>query len=295
MLVKNKDSSILTLRNQNRVIYANYVAQQKRVDGGCQNRIKLETGNTGDYSIIPKLLEGARETTASEKDSYISLNSCPIAVVIDPYATDKIYLALTTNQATYKSASIGTWVKISSTEYDALQTNVLNTTIGGVDSTTLSNIGGSGFIASDFIVTHSSGSVALPTSSYFFAVVVKVKSPTTATLDGFRAYTNNSTSSYDGFVQRGGTLPALTAGTNYFVLKGASVKSTGDGLIAVSAPGDGTADAQSMHMVVGATSDYNLRYTTTLPITESTSLATSFSSRAFGIQGLASTSIQWVT
>lgn len=35
MLVKNKDASSLTLRNQNRTLYANYIVQQSRLDGGC--------------------------------------------------------------------------------------------------------------------------------------------------------------------------------------------------------------------------------------------------------------------
>ena len=294
-----KDASYVTLRNQNRMIYANYRIQQNNVQQGCQIRVALENGGVADADIIPKLLEGARETTAAEVQIDISSGACPVAnipdVAVDPYLTDKIYASLTTSAASYKAATTGSWVAITSTEYTALQTNVTNTTVAGVDTTTLDNIGGSGFIASDFIVTHASGSVAIPTNSYFFAVVVKIKNPTTTILNGFRAYTNNSTSSYDGFVQRGNILPVLTAGMNYLVLKGASVKSTGNGLIAVSAPGDGTADAQSWHMVLGATAAYSLRFETTLPITESTTLSNSFANRAFGIQGLASTSIQWVT
>ena len=291
-----KDASYVTLRNQNKMLYANYISKNRNNDVGCvTSRTGLQDGIAAG-SIIPDLLEGARETTQEERDRILLTSACqfPVAVV-DPYTTDKIYLSLTTSAAAYKAAATGSWVSITSTEYTTIQTNVTNTTVAGVDSTTIDNIGGSGFIASDFIVTHASGSVAIPTNSYFFAVVIKIQNPTTTTLNGFRAYTNNSTSSYDGFVQRGNILPVLTAGMNYLVLKGASVKSTGNGLIAVSAPGDGTVNSQSWHMVLGATVDYSLRFETTLPITESTTLSSSFANRAFGIQGLASTSIQWVT
>ncbi len=60
-----KDASFVTLRNQNRMIYANYRIQQNNVQQGCQLRVALENGGVADADIIPKLLEGARETTAA--------------------------------------------------------------------------------------------------------------------------------------------------------------------------------------------------------------------------------------
>lgn len=41
MLLKNKDSSFLTIQRQNRTIYADYISQKQRVNSGCQLSIKL--------------------------------------------------------------------------------------------------------------------------------------------------------------------------------------------------------------------------------------------------------------
>jgi hypothetical protein len=73
-----KDASFVTLRNQNRMLYANYIIQQNNVDGGCQIRVALENGGVADASIIPKLLEGARETTVEERDRILESESCPV-------------------------------------------------------------------------------------------------------------------------------------------------------------------------------------------------------------------------
>lgn len=295
-----KDASYVTLRNQNRMLYANYVIQQNNVQQGCQVRAELQNGGVADGDIIPKLLEGARATTAAERDAEVASEACPVTVTpVDPYLTDKIYLSLTTNAAAYKAAASGTWVAVTSIEYTTIQTNVTNTSLCGLDSTTLGTIGGDGFTAGDFAVTNTPSSVAtnVPANSYFFAFSIKIKATPTTTLNAFRVYTNNSTSTYSGFIQRGQVLPALSGGLNYFVLKGVSnVSAATNGLLAISAPGDGTVDAQSSHLVFGNVVGASAQASTTasLPLSSSATLSTTFS-RAFGIQGLASTSIQWVT
>jgi hypothetical protein len=73
-----KDASYVTLRNQNRMLYANYIIQQNNVDGGCQIRVALENGGVADGSIVPKLLEGARETTVEERDRIRVSQRCPV-------------------------------------------------------------------------------------------------------------------------------------------------------------------------------------------------------------------------
>jgi len=75
-----KDASFVTLRNQNRMLYANYIIQQNNVDDGCQIRVGLQNGRAADADIVPKLLEGARETTVEERDRILASESCPIAV-----------------------------------------------------------------------------------------------------------------------------------------------------------------------------------------------------------------------
>jgi hypothetical protein len=72
-----KDASYVTLRNQNRMLYANYILQQNNVEDGCQLRVALENGEVADGSIVPKLLEGARETTVEERDRILASETCP--------------------------------------------------------------------------------------------------------------------------------------------------------------------------------------------------------------------------
>lgn len=74
-----KDASYVTLRNQNRMLYANYRIQQNNVQQGCQGVMRLQDGGVADADIIPKLLEGARETTVAEIQLDISSASCPVA------------------------------------------------------------------------------------------------------------------------------------------------------------------------------------------------------------------------
>jgi hypothetical protein len=79
-----KDASYVTLRNQNRMLYANYRIQQNNVDDGCQLRIALQNGGVADADIVPKLLEGARETTVEELDRILASERCPIAATVIP-------------------------------------------------------------------------------------------------------------------------------------------------------------------------------------------------------------------
>jgi hypothetical protein len=77
-----KDASYVTLRNQNRMLYANYRIQQNNVQEGCQGFMRLENGGPADADIIPRLLEGARETTAAEIQEVLNSESCPVAAPV---------------------------------------------------------------------------------------------------------------------------------------------------------------------------------------------------------------------
>jgi hypothetical protein len=83
-----KDASYVTLRNQNRMLYANYIIQQNNLEGGCQIRVALENGGVADASIVPKLLEGARETTVEERDRILESQACPELEVDVPGTPD---------------------------------------------------------------------------------------------------------------------------------------------------------------------------------------------------------------
>lgn len=73
-----KDASYVTIRNQNRMLYANYRIQENKVQNGCQLRVELQNGGPADADIIPKLLEGARETTVVERDLLLANSACQI-------------------------------------------------------------------------------------------------------------------------------------------------------------------------------------------------------------------------
>lgn len=73
-----KDASYVTLRNQNRMLYANFKIQENKVQNGCQLRVELQNGGPADADIIPKLLEGARETTVTERDLLLANSACQI-------------------------------------------------------------------------------------------------------------------------------------------------------------------------------------------------------------------------
>lgn len=307
MLVKNKDASSITLRNQNRMLYANYIVQQKRVEGGCQLRVQLENGGTADFSIIPKLLQGAQETTVLEAQTDISANLCPtLSIPIpDPYLSDAIYISLTpANQILYKAASSGTWLAISSTEYTALQTNVSGTSLVGTDSSTFSSITGGSFTQQNFAAANNDTSFTpkIAANTYLFAFAIRIKSTVTTTLDNIRVYANNSTSVYSGFLMVGSSpIPAPVAGTNYYVYKGqASVNAATDGLLAVTAPGNATLTlAQSAHIAykTGVDTSISFRYNNgvTLPLSSSTSLSSvAGSTWGLGIQGLTTPTKQWL-
>jgi len=308
MLVKNKDASSITLQNQNRTLYANYVIQKNRVDNGCQMRVTLENGGVGESSILTKIKQGEIVTTVSERNNDLALNACPVvsAAPPDPYLSDKIYLALTTNASVYKSASSGSWVSITSAEYAAVQTSVANTSLSGLNANTFNNgtfLGA--YTLQNYFTTNRVDPIApaIPANNYVyaFAIILKTDSLTTA-ITNLRVYTNNNTSVYSNFSQIGNSpLPStVVAGKNYFVLKGVSnVSASTDGLLAISAPGDNTLQAQSYNIpyITGLSgSGLQANNGVTLPITTSTTMPSNGGNGwASGIQALTTSSIQWVT
>lgn len=74
-------SSRLTEIRKNRMLYANYISKIQANNQGCDTaRTGLEDG-VAPGSIIPDLLDGARNTTAEERDRVLGSTSCPIAPV----------------------------------------------------------------------------------------------------------------------------------------------------------------------------------------------------------------------
>ena len=309
MLLKNKDASAITLRNQNRTLYANYVVQKNRADNGCKLSVTLENGGTGEASILTKIKQGEQETTVSERDNYISQNSCPILVqpTLNPYASDKIYLALTTSASAYTSASSGSWVPITATEYTAVQTTVANTSYIGLSSNLFTSgpYSSSGYTFQNLFVANTSNASLTPTvpaNNYLFAFAMIMRNTLSVAITDFNVYTNDSTSTYSNFSLVGNSaLPSVVGGRNYYVLKGVSnVRASTEGILGVSLPGNGAnSNSQSWNLVYSSSATgtrFRLNNGVTLPITPSSSMP-SFGSVdwSIAIQGLATPTIQWLT
>lgn len=302
-----KDASYVTLRNQNRMVYANYRIQQNNVEQGCQGVMRLENGGVADADIITKLLQGARETTAAEIQIDISSAACrvvaPAPAPVDPYLSDKIYLSLTTNAENYRNAAVGSWIPVTGTEYTTIQTNVANTLVAGLVSNLLTSIISFGFTFNDFAAatTSSTNTLKIAANNYIYAFAINIAKTVTTPLNAFTVYANTSTVSNSGFVQVGNSvLPSLSKGVNYFVLKAqSSTNGATDGLLGITAPGNADPNlSQSFHLsqTSGLTgTGFIYRDFATLPINASTTLSSSAGTGwTIGIQALTSSSIQWV-
>ena len=203
---------------------------------------------------------------------------------------DRIAPSLTTSLSAYTAAGTGSWVKITSTEYTALQTNVSGTTPAGATAATMTAVGTSTNLTTGsvlFTSIVSPATPAVPANSYVYAVSFYYNAINT----DVRVYANDSTTSYTNFTQIGGSLPTTTAGTNYYVLKGASTPTSNvDGNLAMW---HNDILNQGFKQNVGGV---GVRYTTTSTPSSSSSLSTVFATGtagAFSLQALTTTSKQW--
>lgn len=201
---------------------------------------------------------------------------------------DNLAKSLTTSLTSYTNATDGSWVKITASEYTSLQTNVGSTTPAGATSSTITAIGTStNFTTGSLLFTNvvSSATPAIPANSYVYAVSFYYNGINSTV----SVYANDSTSSYTNFTKVGETLPATTAGLNYYVLKGALVptaSSTGN-----LAMWHNNNVNHGFKQSVGAS---GTRYTTTSTPSSSSTLSSTFANAsAFSLQALTTTSKQW--
>lgn len=139
---------------------------------------------------------------------------------------DLIVASLTTTLSTYTSANTGDWVSITAAEWAVLKSNISGTVSAGASDnmmTTNTNLG-SGLTnsASSAIITNlveAPRSTGIPANSYIYAFSVRFGSSSGTS---FGVFANTNTSSNTGYNQLGNLIPAMIAGTNYFVLKGVS-------------------------------------------------------------------------
>lgn len=203
---------------------------------------------------------------------------------------DQIAASLTTSLAAYNAASAGTWIKITSTEYANLQTNVSGTSVAGLTTAALNGISTTNFTTGSLSFCNIKGGSApsIAANQYVYAFAMYMGG---GTLSDIRVYANNSISVYSGFTQLGGVLPTTTASSrNYYVLKGVSaVSAATEGLLAAS-----TASILLFGFSTGAGA-VGVRYTSTVPLASGTTLASQFVSgtSAFAIQCLTTATKQW--
>jgi hypothetical protein len=143
-------------------------------------------------------------------------------------SSDAIVASLTTSLAAYNAAANDDWVKITSTEWTALQTNVTGTLKAGASDTILSSTGaglaqtGAAFVANSAQGTSPTGnSPAIQAKQYLYGFAFNWA--LNQTTENIRVYTNNTIANGTGFNQVGSLLPdTASIGIAYYVRKGAS-------------------------------------------------------------------------
>jgi hypothetical protein len=203
---------------------------------------------------------------------------------------DAIAASLTTSLASYQAASSGSWVKITSTEYANLQTNVLNTTKVGITDTMMTNASGANFGSTNLQTANAIGGsvVAIPANRYIYAFSMK----NTSAISNLRCLANKNTASpATGYSYVGGILPTTTTGINYYVLKGVSAT---NGAVA-GVLGMWAQSANCGAMQTGNTGGGGIYYSwpVTNPLTETLISFNIGSGNHMAIQGLVTTTIQW--
>ena len=113
MLLKNKDASFITHRNEDRTVYKNYLYQKTRVDQGCQLTVKLQTGGVAEASLVTKMNEAKALTPCEEIACVISSSACPsLVVVIPPIITTDLIIHFEANDTSSYPGSGLTWFNI---------------------------------------------------------------------------------------------------------------------------------------------------------------------------------------
>lgn len=216
---------------------------------------------------------------------------------------------MTTSLTAYNAAANDDWVKITSTEYANLQTNVLSTVKVGISDAYLTAAVASGLSLQDKSAitanTDTANTPAIPANNYLYAFAVKYGTNGQAT--DMRVFTNTSTSSFTGFNQVGSVLPPTDAITvpsvysiNYYVRKGVTTTNGAtSGLLSVFTGATAfSAGPLSFYQNFSVTN--SMRYllftpgaTGGIPNSGSTLSGNLSGYGAFAIQGLTTNTIQW--
>jgi hypothetical protein len=225
------------------------------------------------------------------------------------YETDAIINSLSTSLSAYNAASTNDWVKITSTEYTNLQTNIASTIKVGISDSYLTSANGAGLTVTDqsaiIANTVSTNTLAIPANNYLYAFAVKYgNNPTTPATD-LRVFTNTNSTSYTGFNQVGSILPSPTTGgsgftINYYIRKGVtSTNGSTSGLLSIFT-GQTSSSAVALSFYQNFSVNNSMKYllfspgaTGGIPNSSSTLSGNISGYGAFAIQGLATPTKQW--
>lgn len=222
---------------------------------------------------------------------------------------DAIILSLSTSLTDYQAAADDDWVKITSTEYANLQTNISGTVKAGITDDYLTTSNYSGLANSGSAVVANSVTVkspAIPANSYLYAF--SVRWVTAIPTENMCVFSNTNSSSGGGFNQVGSTLPATTAeGLSYYVRKGVSTTNgstsgllacfTGTKLDYPNPSFTGSSGYIGFKYLAGTSPIPNMRYLiggNTIPGPNVTLTGNLGGYGAFAIQGLTTNTIQWI-
>ncbi len=213
---------------------------------------------------------------------------------------DPIAASLTTSLTAYNSASTGSWVSITSTEYTALQSNVPSTSVCVSSTDMLTASVNSNLVTGPVMATNSSNttySPPIPISNYIYAAVFRYASAGATTV---QLYNNTTIANSSNFTAVGNAFPSTTNGYNYAILKGGSSK-TGATESYAAIYSDRTVGSLNWihYKNVGSApviSGANIRYSAPgapLTVTTSTNLVSVLSNSVIGLQVLTTSSNIW--
>jgi len=208
--------------------------------------------------------------------------------------TDAIANALTTSLSAYNSANIGSWVSVTSTEYDTVQTTVSNTSIGMATTSLMAASSNGNLLGnSKYISTNvaSADCPAIPAGSYVYAAAYR---STLSGQTGIQLYQNTTSNTYSNFTQLGTNLPTSVVGYNYVVLKQSTSNVSTASLVALYTNTAADARFFMYKPPVTVPTSVNARYfETTGPITTSTNIAQTGVGYSVALQTLSTTVKQW--
>ena len=247
-------------------------------------------------------------TTYSSQRSGAKGGSGIVILKYTPSIPDAIVNSLTTSLTAYNDAANGDWVKITSTEYSNLQTNVSGTTKVGISDSYLSSATYSGLTVTDQSAmvanTSTANTPAIPANNYLYAFAVKYGNNIPVPATDLRIFTNTSISSFTGFNQLGSVLPPPDTGLsgfsiNYYVIKGNNTANgSTTGLLSLFT-GATTKSAVYLGFYQNFSVNNSMRYLLFTPATSGNPNSSSVLSGsipnygAFCIQGLATETKQW--